>query len=288
MTAGKEITIESRHGRFAGLAWPRPGAPRLLCLHGWLDNAASFVPLAGHLESCDLLALDFAGHGHSDHRPRGARYYMVENIWDIDAVLDALGWDRCHLVGHSMGGVVATAFAASAPERVQSLVALDGLGPLVSKPGETVPRLRKSLESVRRASRGLRDYQSIDEAAQSSSRVSGLPLELARRIVSRALTQSGEVFRWHTDPALNWHSPTLLTEAQVLEILAAIEAPVLAILAEPLSRYISEEMIAGRSQAVKRLDQVRLGGHHHFHMDQAPETAALIREFLDKNETTQP
>ena len=74
----------------------------------------------------------------------------------------------------------------------------------------------------------------------------------------------------------------------MLEILAAIEAPVLAILAEPLSRYISEEMIAGRSQAVKRLDQVRLGGHHHFHMDQAPETAALIREFLDKNETTQP
>ncbi|MBT8062978.1 MAG: alpha/beta hydrolase [Xanthomonadales bacterium] len=284
MHAGEEFTIDTRHGTFAVLAWPNPGAPKLICLHGWLDNAASFIPLAPYLEHYDLIALDFAGHGHSAHRPRGARYYMVDNAWDLDAVLDALGWDQCNVMGHSLGGVVATLYSATAPGRVQKLITLDGLGPLTARPGETVARLRRSLESVRRSSRGLRDFSSIDEAALARSKVSGLPGELARLIVSRALSRTNGVYRWHTDPALNWHSPSLLTEAQVLEILAAIEAPVLAIVAEPLSRFVSEDMIAGRSRAVPNMQQAQIEGHHHFHMDKARETAALVCQFLDNEE----
>ena len=56
------VNIRLPWGTLEGLHWSRPGAPKVLCLHGWLDNAASFVPLSPFLKDFDLLALDFAGH----------------------------------------------------------------------------------------------------------------------------------------------------------------------------------------------------------------------------------
>ena len=53
------------------LQWEGQGEP-VLALHGWLDNAASYVPLATHLE-CPMVAMDFSGHGHSGH-PLFQRY----------------------------------------------------------------------------------------------------------------------------------------------------------------------------------------------------------------------
>lgn len=282
----EEFRLDTRNGRFAGLAWNRHGAARLICLHGWLDNAASFLPLARLLDNCNIVALDFAGHGHSDHRPRGARYHMVDNLWDLDAVLDALEWDRCHLLGHSLGGVVATTYAAAEPERVASLITLDGLGPLSAAPGDTVPRLRRALHSVRKASGRLRDYPDADAAARARSAASDLPMDCARLLCTRALKEQDGVFRWRTDPALNWHSPALLSEPQVLEILGAIRAPVLSITSSPVPDWIGPELVAGRTHAVARLSRHEIKGHHHFHMDQPEPVARWISDFLATQEAS--
>ena len=60
-----DIAIEIGLGRIAGLRFGRQGAIPVLALHGWLDNAASFVPLARHLAGLDLVAVDLPGHGRS-------------------------------------------------------------------------------------------------------------------------------------------------------------------------------------------------------------------------------
>ena len=46
----------------AGLRSPGTGGQRVLALHGWLDNAASFVPLAAQLPGLELVAIDLPGH----------------------------------------------------------------------------------------------------------------------------------------------------------------------------------------------------------------------------------
>jgi len=277
----EELKIETRTGKFAGLAWPNPGAPRMLCLHGWLDNAASFVPLAPHLEGFDLVALDFVGHGHSGHRPPGARYYMMDNLWDVDALLDELAWDRCHLLGHSLGGVVASTYAAASPERVDRLVTLDGLGSLSAPPGETAERLRDSLQSVRKATGKLRDYPDIESAARTREKASGLPFEAAMLICQRSMAWHGDAWRWRTDPALNWRSPTLMTEEQVLDILRHIQAPTLSIFSDQLDRWIPHEVREGRRRAVADCRFVQLEGHHHFHMDHPERVAPHIIGFMN-------
>ena len=50
--------------------------PKVLALHGWLDNAASFIPLAGQLPHLDLVMLDLPGHGRSAHLGPGAEYTL--------------------------------------------------------------------------------------------------------------------------------------------------------------------------------------------------------------------
>jgi len=281
---GREFKLQTARGGFSGLAWPNPDTPRMLCLHGWLDNAASFLPLAPYLAQYDLRALDFAGHGHSDHRPAGTRYYMMDNLWDVDVVLEALEWEDCILVGHSLGGVVACTYAAAAPERVSRLVSLDGLGALSAGPEVTAKRLKASLASTRKASSTLKDYADVESAAGARQQASGLPFDLARILSERSLNEEGGVYRWRTDPALNWRSPSLMTEDQVMDILAAIEAPTLSVTTNPPPDWIDEDMVRGRLDAVPDCINKVIEGHHHFHMDQPALTAGFIMDFLDAAE----
>lgn len=63
-----------------------------------------------------VLALDFAGHGKSDHRPYSSTYEVWQNAEDIAHVIESLGWEKFAIVGHSMGGNVAVIYAAMYPE----------------------------------------------------------------------------------------------------------------------------------------------------------------------------
>lgn len=264
---------------------PEPHAPKVLCLHGWLDNAASFIPLAQHLEGLDLYALDFPGHGHSDHRPPGVRYTLPEYVFDLDAVLDALGWTAVNLLGHSMGGGVSCLYAAAMPERIRRIVLVDGLGPYTVDISRTASQLRNSLEWVRRARRPLRRFESIDAVAQA--RENGfltISSEAARIIVERAARrvedEDGVHYAWRTDPALKWDSPVMVSEAQIHACLQSVEAPVLSFHAQPWTATQAREHMARRQAALPRGRFRDIEGNHHFHMDEAERIAPEIEAFF--------
>jgi len=149
MRQAEDIELVTPLGRRAGLHWRTENAPRVLCLHGWLDNAASFIPLAPLLDKLEVFALDFPGHGNSEHRHMTARYHFIDYLWDVDAVLNALQWEDCHLLGHSLGAAVSSVYCAGAPERVRSAVLLDTLGPISVSAQSSADRLRRSLHKNR-------------------------------------------------------------------------------------------------------------------------------------------
>ncbi|MCG8335651.1 MAG: hypothetical protein MJE63_14115, partial [Proteobacteria bacterium] len=64
-----EVEIKTAHFRYAAKRWGNKKGQKILALHGWLDNAATFDHLAPLLPEVDLVALDFPGHGFSAHRP---------------------------------------------------------------------------------------------------------------------------------------------------------------------------------------------------------------------------
>src|SRR5262249_33438862 len=119
------------------------GSPTVLFLHGWLDHCHSFDWLGDQLpRSWRQVAVDFRGHGQSDPRPPGALYNFTDYLADVNAVIEHLGTDRIHLVGHSLGGAVALFFAAARPERIQSVTLIDSLGPGGGPAENAVDRLR--------------------------------------------------------------------------------------------------------------------------------------------------
>lgn len=111
-------------------AWRTDGRP-VLFVHGFSNDRFVFEDVARALSAeARPIAHDLRGHGDSDWSiPR--RYHLHDHAGDLWAVLEALELDRVALVGHSLGGNVATLFAARHPERVEALVLVD-TGPSLS------------------------------------------------------------------------------------------------------------------------------------------------------------
>src|SRR5258705_5120 len=76
----KELSFSVNGLRLTAKTWGDPMSAPTFALHGWLDNANSFDRLAPLLPELDLVALDFAGHGFSSHRPAGVHYTSLLDV----------------------------------------------------------------------------------------------------------------------------------------------------------------------------------------------------------------
>ncbi len=279
--AAREFEVAIGIGCVRGLRFGSEGGRRVLALHGWLDNAASFVPLAPLLPGLDLVVPDLPGHGHSAHQPAGTDYTFIGAVHQILDVADALGWARFALLGHSMGAGIASLIAAAAPERVERLVAIEALGALPETPENTVPRLREATASARAlGTRPLRVFPDLDAPVRARMRVNALSEPVARLLVERGVraVEGGHV--WCSDPRLTIPTAVRMTDAQVDALVAGIECPTRVIYADPPQPYLPEPARSLRARLLPDGELVVLPGGHHLHMEQPAEVAAAIGDFL--------
>ena len=188
------LNLRSKGIKFAASVMVMKQAHMLLCLHGWLDNSASFMPLIPHLSDYQVIAIDWPGHGLSDHRSEDAYYHFLDWVDDLINLFRVQQWQSVDIVGHSMGGMVASAFAAAFPEHVKSLTLIDTLGFLTSKAETSTEQLRKGLLSrVSIAGKTKKYHSSLDSAIAARVAVSDLSHENAALIVKRAIkhTEAG-------------------------------------------------------------------------------------------------
>ena len=104
---------------------PEEGRPVLL-LHGWPDSHRLWRHQLPTLHAAGLrtIAPDLRGFGDSDRPEAVDAYGLVNVLGDVAAVLDAVGVERAHVVGHDWGAAVAWLVAGLLPDRVERLVAL--------------------------------------------------------------------------------------------------------------------------------------------------------------------
>lgn len=123
VAGGLDVDLPGDGVRLRATRWPGTGTPVLL-LHGLASTRRFWDLVVPGLTGLPLVALDQRGHGDSE-RPAGP-YDGPVVARDALAALDALGLSRAVVVGHSWGATTALTLAATAPERVLAVVAVDG------------------------------------------------------------------------------------------------------------------------------------------------------------------
>ncbi len=127
----------------------RSGNP-VIVLHGWLDNIASFYPLLSEtkwLQQLNLrfITIDMAGHGHSSHRHQSHPCNLLEYVQDLYNLIEYFQFDTVSLIGHSLGAGIATLYAGALPDKVKSMVLIEGIIPFSEDEKSGPAQLAKSL-----------------------------------------------------------------------------------------------------------------------------------------------
>ena len=279
-----QVEFSLPHIKLSGRCWGAKDKPLLLALHGWLDNANSFEPLSEYLTDFQLLAIDWPGHGYSQHRPGHYPLHWVDYLFDLDVLIEHLlpKYGPIRLLGHSLGGIVASAYVAAFPEKIERLVLIEAISPLFEDVMKNKPRLRNSFHGHhRQLKRGtnVSIYDSIDTAINARVKLTGMDEQWCRLLVERNMQSHDIGVSWRSDPRLKLDSPLRLSFEQVDSLMTSIQIPSLLILGNRGFTQLQQALPMARNWFLA-LTEMMLEGDHHLHMSNANHVAVEIQRFL--------
>lgn len=268
-------------GCLRGLGWGNVSNPRYILLHGWLDNCHSFLPLVEHLLESDegILALDWAGHGHSDHRPSGNYYHFTDYAYDIWQLIKTQEWAGITLVGHSMGGFVANMVATLLPKQVSHLVLIEAFGLLTSDGENAHEQLLAGFQSRKKSQVARwRPYTTKSDAVLARAKTADFSNQLVEVLVERGIRLMADGhWYWRADPKVRSTSPYRLPAKAVEQILNQLNVPVVLIRGSEGYAQL-DKALAQWQGCVPQLQVVEMKGGHHIHMQCPKDIATLVSE----------
>jgi pimeloyl-ACP methyl ester carboxylesterase len=233
-----------------------------------------------YLSNYHVIAIDWPGHGLSDHRGADAHYHFLDWVYDMISLFRSQQWQAIDILGHSMGGMVASAFSAAFPEHVKSLTLIDCIGVLTSDEATTTKQLRKGLLSrLTRDNKAKKYHTNLNSAVAARVLVSDLSTDNARLIVKRGIEQTEAGFIWRADIRLRSTSPYRFTLTQAEQLVADISTPVQLLYGSKGMEMVTKGLKCF-GPLFKNLQVHELSGGHHVHMEQAEQAAKLINAFI--------
>jgi pimeloyl-ACP methyl ester carboxylesterase len=267
------------------LVWePRGWAATALLLHGFMDAAATWDRVAPSLASAGLrvVAPDLRGFGEGGRVGEGGYYHFADYVFDVADLVDGLcGETPLHVVGHSMGGSVATLYAGAFPERPKTLALLEGLGP-PDNPFEVAPlRMRKWIDDVRatraRPPRSMTEKDALRRLAANHARVDEA---LLRDRMKYLVSPAGEgLVAWKNDPLHRTTSPVPFYAAAFAQFMKRIACPVLFVSGGPTGWHPPDE--DDRLACAAKLERAEIAdAGHMMHWTRPKELAEILLRFV--------
>jgi pimeloyl-ACP methyl ester carboxylesterase len=260
--------------------------PPLCLLHGWLDVGDTFQFIVDVFKKdWPIVAPDWRGFGRSEWPQEG--YGFPDYLGDFDALLDQISPEApVRIVGHSMGGNIANLYAGLRPERVLSVVNLEGFGLPRTSAQESPKRMRRWLDQIKVPALE-KNYNSFEQltaiiqfryprfspaAAAFVARVWGTP------------DDDGRV-RLAADPRHHWVNPIIYKREDAEATWREIRAPLLMMLGEEsdyLKRLGADGTIEGLRAAFPGVEIASIAGAGHMlHIERPQAVAPLVEDFLE-------
>lgn len=244
----------------------------LVLVHGFTGGRIDFADVIDTLAT-DRRVVAWDHRGHSDSTNTGQRptYTFDSLVADAVGAVDSLGLDRFHLLGHSMGGVVAQRFVFDHPDRVASLILMDTL----AEPALSIPQEWIDMVTALAAEQDMAAVADLFESATGGQSVA--PEEDRPRILARNRHKLANM-----DPeAFAGLAGALREFPSTLDQLPSITCPVTVLVGEldaPL-RGQADAIAA----AIPDAELVVIDGAAHCPQEERPEAwLAAIRTHLDR------
>lgn len=270
----------------------------LLCLHGFLDHGRSFQPVAAALAPrYHVIAPDFRGHGASDWIGAGGYYHFHDYYGDMTDLIETKSLQRFSILAHSMGGTIAIVLSNLFPERVSSMVLLEGMGPEGEDIRRAPDRLHRFVTALRRPAlmgdvehrrRHRRVFDSVKDAAVRMMELNqhlseARALELASGGTEPApLPDGGTGVAWSFDPLHRSPSARPFNFEEFQSYIRGVSAPVLALYGGDSSFPLGELDTRHRMVRELRAAVVERTGHN-MHHDRPEVITEATRFWLEGN-----
>jgi pimeloyl-ACP methyl ester carboxylesterase len=233
----------------------------LILLHGLTGNGICWTALARDLETeYDVIMPDARGHGKSSVPDDGYRY--EDHAKDVVGLIKALRLPSPILIGHSMGGMIATVVAGRNPKLLRGLILED--------PSFLSPKVQREVRDSNVADQHLQFLKmSLDEVmTDARTRHPQRSLELLELIAQARLQTSMNAFDVLKHPYPDY-----------MQLVSSIDVPILLVIAE--NGVVSSEVAAELQRVNPKLQVEKiLKTGHGIHYDQPEHFAAIVKSFL--------
>jgi pimeloyl-ACP methyl ester carboxylesterase len=263
---------------------PAPGETPIVLLHGWQDNGDTFQFLVDAFQAdWPLLAPDWRGFGRSAWPSEG--YWFPDYFADLEALLDRFAPSvPVRLVGHSMGGNIASQYAGLRPDRVRCVANLEGFGLPRTIPDKAPDVLRKWLDQVKLMP-PLKQYESLQQLESViRHRYPRFTGAQAAFVAAAWSEPHGGGVRLLGDPRHRWINPVRYKREDAEAIWRQATAPMMMVLGDE-SEYLPALGEDGTEAGIRRImpttEVVRVAGAGHMlHIEKADRVAPLVERFL--------
>jgi pimeloyl-ACP methyl ester carboxylesterase len=265
--------------------WPGSAGGLIVLLHGWMDTGDTFQFLVDSMSGRHtFVAPDWRGFGRSEWPADG--YWFPDYFADLDALLDLWSPDaQVVLVGHSMGGNVATLYAGIRPERVSRVVCIEGFGLPRADASQAPGRYREWLRQLRDEP-ALATFPSLDAFAHLLLRRNPRLAPDRARFIAQSWTRpvDGGGVQVLGDPRHKRVNAVLYRREEAEACWREIVAPVLYVVAaqsEFLPRLGDDGRPENMARIIRRLEPCVIeDASHMVHHERPAELASAIEAFL--------
>jgi len=257
--------------------WGDDDAPLIFYLHGWADTGATFQFVVDALASrWHVVAPDWRGFGRTAHA--AGPYWFPDYLADLHDILKHYSPEsQVCLVGHSMGGNIASLYAGSMPERVKAIVNVEGFGLPDSDPNDAPQRYRDWLEAQEADTKFSLYPDFTGLVRRIRIRNPGLSEDRAEFVARQWAQEDNGAVHLRADPKHKLPNPILYRRAEAAACWRNISAPVLLVSGEK-SAFKSQltDLTSGPDTLSCEIE----GVGHMIHFEAPQVLAQQVEQFL--------